>query len=102
MKTIYINDVCYELVSKTMGLRIKEELTRASYKGLYDCYKSASQRKQRVFREWQNKIDKLSCIEDCGVLSFSSQMFTLGFILNYDGHIAYAKITPMHNYLYIE
>lgn len=20
----------------------------------------------------------------------------------YDGHIAYAKITPMHNYLYIE
>lgn len=102
MKTIYINDVGYELVSKTMGERIKEELTRASYKGIEDCYKAASQCKQRVFKEWQIKIDKLCCIEDCGILSFNSQMFTLGFIFNYDGYIAYAKITPMHNYLYIE
>ena len=102
MKTIYINDVGYELVPKTFGERIKKELTRASYKGLFDCYKSASQRKQRVFKYWENEIDKLPCIEDCGVLSFNSQWFTLGFIFNYDGHIAYAKITPMHNCLYIE
>lgn len=102
MKTIYINDVRYELVSKTMGERIKEELTRASYKGLWDCYKSASQSKQRIFKYWQSEIDKLPCIEDLGVLSFNFKMFTLGFIFNYDGHIAYAKITPMHNYLYIE
>lgn len=102
MKTIYINDVRYEVVSKTVGERVKEELTRASYKSLFDCYKSASQRKHRVFKYWQNEIDKLPCIEDCGVLSFNSQMFTLGFIFNYDGNIAYAKITPMHNYLYIE
>lgn len=102
MKTIYINEVGYELVSKTMGERIKDELTRASYKGLWDCYNSASQRKQRIFKHWQNEIDKLPCIEDCGILSFNSQFFTLGFIFNYDGHIAYAKITPMHNYLYIE
>ena len=102
MKTIYINDVGYKLVSKTMGERIKEELTHTSYKGLFDCYKSASQCKQRVFKEWKYEIDKLPCIEDCGILSFNSQMFTLGFIFNYDGHIAYAKITPMHNYLYIE
>lgn len=102
MKTIYINDVGYELVTKTVGERIKDELERASYKGIFDCYKSASQAKQRIFREWQEIIDDLSCIEDCGVLSFNSQMFTLGFIFNYDGHIAYAKITPIHNYLYIE
>lgn len=102
MKTIYINDVGYELVSKTMGERIKEELTRASYKSLFDCYKSASQRKYRIFKNWQKEIDKLPCIEDCGILSFNAQFFTLGFIFNYDGHIAYAKITPMHNYLYIE
>lgn len=102
MKTIYINDVCYNLVTKTVGEKIKDDLTRASYKGLFDCYKSASQCKQRVFKDWQNKIDKLPCIENCGVLSFNSQMFTLGFIFNYDCHIAYAKITPMHNYLYIE
>ena len=102
MKTIYINDVCYELVTKTLGERIKEELTRASYKGLLDCYKSPSQRKYRIYRLWQKVIDKLPCIEDCGILSYNSQMFTLGFIFNYDGHIAYAKITPMHNYLYIE
>ena len=92
MKTIYINDIGYELVSKTMGERMKDELTRASYKGLFDCYKSASQLKQRVFREWQKEIDKLCCIEDCGILSFNTQMFTLGFIFNYDGHIAYAKL----------
>lgn len=102
MKTIYINDVGYELVTKTMGERIREELTRASYKGLWDCYKSASQCKQRIFKYWQKEIDKLPCIEDCGILSFNSQMYTLGFIFNYDGHIAYAKITPMHNYLYID
>lgn len=102
MKTIYINDVGYELVTKTVGKKIKGELERANYKGIFDCYKSASQAKQRIFREWQKEIDKLPCIEDCGVLSFNSQMFTLGFIFNYDGHIAYAKITPMHNYLYIE
>ena len=102
MKTIYINEVGYKLVTKTKGERIKEELTRASYKGLFDCYNSASQCKQRVFREWQEEIDKLCWIENCGILSFNSQMFTLGFIFNYDGHIAYAKITPMHNYLYIE
>lgn len=102
MKTIYINDVGYELVTKTMGKRIKEELTCASYKGLFDCYQSASQLKHRIFKNWQNEIDKLPCIKDCGILSFNSQMFTLGFIFNYDGHIAYAKITPMHNYLYID
>lgn len=102
MKTIYINDVGYKLVTKTKGERIKEELTRASYKGLLECYKSPSQCKQRVFREWQEEIDKLCWIENCGILSFNSQMFTLGFIFNYDGNIAYAKITPMHNYIYIE
>ena len=50
MKTIYINELGYELVTKTKGERIKEELTRASYKGLFDCYNSASQCKQRVFK----------------------------------------------------
>lgn len=102
MKTIYINDVCYELVSKTMGERIKEELTRASYKGLWDCYNSASEYKQEVIKEWDNIIGDLCIQKNCGVLSFNTMMFTLGFIFNYDGHLAYAKITPMHNYLYIE
>lgn len=102
MKTIYINDVGYQLVSKNNGERIKEELTRTSYKGLFDCYNSPSKTKQEVIKEWDNIMGDLSIIENCGILSFNSQMFTLGFIFNYDGHIAYAKITPMHNYLYIE
>ncbi len=102
MKTSCINDVGYELVTKTVGERIKDELTRASYKGLWDCYNSVSKAKQEVIKEWDNIMGDLAIIENCGVLSFNSQMFTLGFIFNYDGHIAYAKITPMHNYLYIE
>lgn len=102
MKTIYINEVGYKLVSKTVGERIKKELTRASYKGLWDCYKSASKAKQEVIKEWDNIMGDLAIIENCGILSFNAQMFTLGFIFNYDGHIAYAKITPMHKYLYIE
>lgn len=102
MKTIYINEVGYKLVTKTLGQKIKNELERASYKGLWDCYNSASKAKQEVIKEWDNIMGDLSIIENCGILSFNSQMFTLGFIFNYDGHIAYAKITPMHNYLYIE
>ena len=62
MKTIYINDVGYELVSKTVGERIKEELTRASYKGLWDCYNSASKCKQEVVKEWDNIMGDL-CIQ---------------------------------------
>jgi hypothetical protein len=62
MKTIYINDVGYELVTKTVGERIKEELTRASYKGLWDCYNSASKCKQEVIKEWDNIIGDL-CIQ---------------------------------------
>ena len=62
MKTIYINDVGYELVTKTMGERIKEELTRASYKGLWDCYNSASKCKQEVIKEWDNIMGDL-CIQ---------------------------------------
>lgn len=101
MKTIYINDVGYELVTRTVGERIKEELERASYKGLWDCYSSASRRKQEVIQEWDNVMADLCIQKICGILSHNSMMFTLGFIFNYDGHIAYAKITPMHNYLYI-
>lgn len=101
MKTICINDVDYELVTKTVGERIKDELTRASYKGLWDCYKSASKCKQEVIKEWDNIMGDLCIQKNCGVLSFNSMTFTLGFIFNYDGHIAYAKITPMHNYIYI-
>lgn len=62
MKTIYINDVVYELVSKTVGERIKDELTRASYKGLWDCYNSASKCKQEVMKEWDNIMGYL-CIQ---------------------------------------
>jgi hypothetical protein len=62
MKTIEINDVRYELVSKTMGERIKDELTRASYKGLWDCYNSASKSKQEVMKEWDNIMGDL-CIQ---------------------------------------
>ena len=62
MKTIYINDVGYELVTKTMGERIKYELTRASYKGLWDCYNSASKCKQEVIKEWDNIMGDL-CIQ---------------------------------------
>lgn len=101
MKTICINDVDYELVTKTVGERIKDELTRASYKGLWDCYKSASKCKQDVIKEWDNIMGDLCIQKNCGVLSHNSMMFTLGFIFNYDVHIAYAKITPMHNYIYI-
>ena len=101
MKTIYINDVGYELVTKTVGERIKGELTSATYKGLWDCYKSASKCKQEVIKEWDNIMSGLCIKKNCGVLSYNSMMFTLGFIFNYDGHLAYAKITPMHNYIYI-
>lgn len=62
MKTIYINDVRYELVSKTMGERIKQELTRSCYKGLWDCYNSASKCKQEVMKEWDNIMGDL-CIQ---------------------------------------
>ena len=101
MKNICINDVDYELVTKNSGERIKDELTRAIYKGLWDCYKSPSKCKQEVIKEWDNIMGDLCIQKNCGVLSFNSMMFTLGFIFNYDGHIAYAKITPMHNYIYI-
>lgn len=101
MKTIYINDVGYELVTKSVGERIMNELDRASYKGLWNCYKSASKRKQEVIQEWDNIMGKLCVEKNCGVLSHNSMMFTLGFIFNYDGHLAYAKITPLHNYIYI-
>ena len=101
MKTIYINGIHYELVSKTVGERIVDELESACYKGLFDCYKSASQYKIRAFKAWQNVVRDLSIIKNCGILSFNSQMFTYGFIFNYDGHRYYAKITRMHNYIYI-
>ena len=76
-------------------------LERASYRPLWDCYKSSSKAKQRVVKEWDNIMGDLCIQKNCGVLSFNSQMFTLGFIFNYDGHLAYAKITSMHKYIYI-
>ena len=99
MKTLKINDVTYEIKKDES---IKNRIEKSTFKDLYDCYKSCSYAKRSIFKEWMEKIQQLDVIKNVGVLSFNSQMFTLGYAFNYNGKKCYAFITSLHNYLYIE
>lgn len=99
MKTVKINDVTYEVKKDSS---IKTRIEKSSYKDLYDCYKSTSNTKRSIFKEWMEKIQKLDVVKNVGVLSYNSQMFTLGYSFKYENHVYYAYITSLHNYVYIE
>ena len=95
MKTIKLHGHDFEL--KNLEGQYKRYLFSDKHE-LSECYGRWSVYKQRAYDYCVNLAEKCGCAS-YGIVSYSTCMFTFGFVFECDDMIWYAHITRDHDYV---